>query len=261
MPRPDARSDGTGGASGSVGTSRAAESDRTSRAVKTKRTGGAAETDQARVAKLWRHELRLARAAGWKGALAGVDEAGRGPLAGPVAAAAVILPRRLYLPGLDDSKRLTHQARERLEELILGVARAAAVAVIPVECIDRINILQASRLAMRRALGGLAIPPAGTFVDGLAVPDLGFPQVAVVDGDALCASIAAASILAKVARDRIMLALDHTYPQYGFGKHKGYYTPEHIAALRKYGPCAAHRRSFNWRGEGEGLFPADKYPQ
>lgn len=214
-----------------------------------------AAADQARVAGMWRHELRLARVSGWRGALAGVDEAGRGPLAGPVTAAAVILPRRLYLPGLDDSKRLSHEARERLEALILSRARAAAVAVIPVDCIDSINILQASRLAMRRALGGLNTVPAGVFVDGLTVPNLGYPQAAVVGGDALCASIAAASILAKTARDRIMRALDRTYPQYGFAKHKGYYTAEHIAALRRFGPCGAHRRSFSWQGGGEGLFP------
>jgi ribonuclease HII len=204
--------------------------------------------DQERVAAMWRHELRLARRSAWRGPLAGVDEAGRGPLAGPVTAAAVILPRRHYLPGLDDSKRLTPGAREQLEALILAKARASAVAVVPVESIDRINILQASRLAMRRALAGLAVAPAGALVDGTSAGDLGFPYLAVVDGDALCPSISAASILAKVARDRIMQALDRTYPQYGFARHKGYSTPEHIAALRRFGTCPAHRRSFSWRG-------------
>ncbi|MDP2872720.1 MAG: ribonuclease HII [Bacillota bacterium] len=209
-----------------------------------------AAADTARVAGMWRHEQRLIRAAGWHGPLAGVDEAGRGPLAGPVAAAAVVLPRRLYLPGLDDSKRLTAGARDELEPLIRERSRASAVAVIPVECIDRINILQATRLAMRRALAGLGTQPAGVLLDGTAVPDLGYPQLAVIDGDALCASIAAASILAKVARDRFMQALDRIYPQYGFARHKGYCTPEHIAALRRFGPCPAHRRSFSWRGAG-----------
>lgn len=221
--------------------------------------GGAADTgadDASRVAALWRHELRLVRSSGWRGPIAGIDEAGRGPLAGPVTAAAVILPRRLFLPGLDDSKRLTHKAREQLEMLILDRARAAAVAVIPVECIDRINILQAGRLAMRRALAGLRVSPAGVLVDGLPVPDLNYPQLAVVHGDALCASIAAASILAKAARDRLMQALDLVYPQYGFARHKGYCTPEHVAALQRLGPCGAHRRTFRWQGAG--LFLPDR---
>jgi ribonuclease HII len=198
---------------------------------------------------MWRNELRFARQAGWEGAIAGVDEAGRGPLAGPVVAAAAILPRRCYLSRLDDSKRLTGDRREELEPLVRKRAVACAVAVVSVERIDQINILRASWEAMVQAVSGLPDPPAGVLVDGLRVPLLGPRQVAVVDGDALCPSIAAASILAKVTRDRIMLQLDRQYPEYGFCRNKGYCTPEHLRVLRRRGPCPVHRKTFDWRRE------------
>jgi len=198
---------------------------------------------------MWRNELRLVRQAGWYGAVAGVDEAGRGPLAGPVVAAAAVLPRRCYLHRLDDSKRLTGSQREELEPLIRARAVACAIAIVPVERIDQINILKASWQAMAEALAALPVLPEGVLVDGLRVPILGPRQVPVVDGDALCPSISAASVLAKVARDRIMLELDRQYPQYGFCRNKGYCTPEHLRALRRLGPCPAHRRSFDWRHE------------
>jgi len=195
---------------------------------------------------MWRTELSLIRRQGWTGNVAGIDEAGRGPLAGPVAAAAVILPRRCYLPRLDDSKRLSESLREYLEPLIREGAASYSVAMIPVERIDEVNILRASWEAMCQARSGLSGVHEGVIVDGLRVPPLGLSQVAVIDGDALCPSIAAASILAKVARDRIMREIDKVYPQYGFRNHKGYCTPEHLEALRRFGPCPVHRRSFRW---------------
>lgn len=211
--------------------------------------------DRLRVAGMWRTELRLTRRAGWGEQVAGVDEAGRGPLAGPVVAAAVVLPRRCYLPRLDDSKRLTERHREELEPLIRAAAIACAVALVPVERIDAINILRASWEAMREACAGLALRPEGVLVDGRSVPPLGPRQVAVVDGDARCPSIAAASVVAKVYRDRLMRELDRAYPEYGFRNHKGYCTPEHLRALRRWGPCPAHRQTFHWRRAT--LFDAD----
>jgi ribonuclease HII len=199
---------------------------------------------------MWRNELRLRRRAGWRGLVAGVDEAGRGPLAGPVFAAAAVLPRRAYLPGLDDSKRVRASAREGLCEMIKHAALAWFVAELTTDQVDSLNILRASHEAMRRALAGVlaALDLDGALVDGLPVAALGPRHVAVVDGDALCPSIAAASVLAKVHRDRRMCELDLAYPQYGFAKHKGYATPEHLAALRQHGPCPLHRRSFHWQG-------------
>lgn len=214
-----------------------------------------ARADRLRVAGMWRTELKLVRSAGWGEHVAGVDEAGRGPLAGPVVAAAVVLRRRLYLPRLDDSKRLAEGNREELEPLIREKALACSVAVVPVQRIDEINILRASWEAMREACAALTPSPEGLLVDGLPVPALEFEHVSVVDGDALCPSIAAASVLAKVSRDRIMRELDEVYPQYGFCRNKGYCTPEHLRALRRWGPCPAHRRSFNWRRAT--LFDAD----
>lgn len=215
------------------------------------RRGGASPTDdELRVARMWRQELRLSRQQDWSSNAAGVDEAGRGPLAGPVVAAAVLLRRRTYICSLDDSKRLTPGKRELLSREIKDVALAWAVAEVSVEEIDLSNILRASHQAMRKALEGLAVKTsfAGALLDGLPVPGLGWPHLAVVDGDALCPSIAAASIIAKVHRDGLMVGLDEIYPQYGFAKHKGYATAEHVAALRAHGPCPVHRRSFSWRG-------------
>ena len=178
------------------------------------------------------------------GLVCGVDEAGRGPLAGDVYAAAVILPARYDLPGLDDSKKCSEKARERLYEAIKGQSIAWAIGISTVEEIARINILQAALLAMKRAVEALSPPAAFALVDGNQRPPLSIPHEAIVRGDARCASIAAASILAKVSRDHAMLALDAQYPGYGFAQHKGYGTKAHYAALEQLGPCAAHRLSF-----------------
>ncbi|MCG6862818.1 MAG: ribonuclease HII [Chromatiaceae bacterium] len=176
--------------------------------------------------------------------IAGVDEAGRGPLAGPVAAAAVILDPNEPICGLADSKCLTPRRRELLDTLIRDRALAYAVAFATVEEIDRNNILQASLLAMKRAVENLGIAPQRTLVDGNRCPQLACDVQAVVAGDSSVAVISAASILAKVARDREMRVLDDRFPGYGFARHKGYPTREHISALRELGPCEQHRRSF-----------------
>lgn len=176
--------------------------------------------------------------------VAGVDEAGRGPLAGPVVAAAVILDRRRPIRGLADSKALAPGRREELALAIRSRAIAWSVAAASVEEVDALNILRASLLAMRRAVEALAVAPGKVLVDGRHPPHLTVPVRAVVRGDATVAAIAAASILAKVARDEDMLVLHHQYPQYGFDRHKGYPTSAHLAALRAYGVSLAHRRSF-----------------
>jgi ribonuclease HII len=178
------------------------------------------------------------------GLVAGVDEAGRGPLAGPVVAAAVILDERAPIRGLADSKVLTAAARARLDALIRARALALCVAEASVEEIDRLNILQATLLAMRRAVEGLRLLPRQVLVDGNRLPVLQVPATAIVKGDATVAAISAASILAKVHRDRECAALHLRWPQYGFDGHKGYPTAAHLAALREHGPCPAHRRSF-----------------
>ena len=176
---------------------------------------------------------------------AGVDEAGRGPLAGPVVVAAVILDPARPIPGLADSKTLGAARREALDEQIRERALAFSVVEIGVADIDRLNILQATLLGMARALAALAPAPALALIDGNRVPrDLCCTARAIVDGDATEPAIGAASILAKVARDRILCELDAIHPGYGFARHKGYPTPEHFAALERLGPCAAHRRSF-----------------
>jgi ribonuclease HII len=176
--------------------------------------------------------------------IAGVDEAGRGPLAGPVVAAAVILDAGQRVRGLRDSKLLTPQAREELAIEIRNRAIAWAVAESDVGEIDALNILQATLLAMRRAIESLTIKPDVVWIDGIHCPPLDCPARAIVDGDRLIAGIAAASILAKTARDAMLVELDRNYPAYGFARHKGYATPEHLAALRQLGPCPAHRRFF-----------------
>ncbi len=178
------------------------------------------------------------------GLVAGVDEAGRGPLAGPVVAAAVILDQRQPIKGLADSKKLTALRREKLFDEIRAKALCCSIAQASVEEIDRLNILQATLLAMRRAVEGLRLKPNKVLVDGNRLPDIGLPAQAIVGGDALVPAISAASILAKVHRDRWCLELDQLYPQYGFAKHKGYGTAAHLAALRAHGPCAVHRVSF-----------------
>ena len=174
----------------------------------------------------------------------GVDEAGRGPWAGPVSAAAVILDPDRIPPGLDDSKALTERRREALEPEIKAAAVAWAVGFATVEEIDSLNILKATGLAMRRAVEALEVPPALILVDGSYRFDLPAPVQPVVRGDSLSVSIAAASILAKTARDRVMLDLDRDWPDYGFAAHKGYHAPRHVEALQRLGPCPAHRRSF-----------------
>jgi ribonuclease HII len=176
--------------------------------------------------------------------ICGVDEAGRGPLAGPVFAAAVILDPAWPIPGLADSKALSAPRREALAAEITLHATAWSVASASVEEIDALNILQASLLAMRRAVEELAVVPAEVWVDGLHCPRLAVPVRSVVRGDATLTGIAAASILAKVARDAEMRALHRIHPRYGFDQHKGYPTVAHLEALRAHGACAAHRRSF-----------------
>ena len=176
--------------------------------------------------------------------LCGVDEAGRGPLAGPVCAAAVILPPGLEIPGLDDSKKLTERRREALFDVICDKAVSYGVAFATVEEIEARNILGATFLAMNRAIAMLDPAPALALIDGNRNAGIETPSRCIVDGDAKCASIAAASILAKVTRDRYMLEMAERYPEYGFEKHKGYGTKQHYAALREHGPCAIHRLSF-----------------
>ncbi|MDH4180749.1 MAG: ribonuclease HII [Betaproteobacteria bacterium] len=174
----------------------------------------------------------------------GVDEAGRGPLAGPVVAAAVILDPRRRVAGLADSKALPPQRREALAALIRERALAWAIGSCDVAEIDALNILQATMLAMRRAVAGLAVAPDEALVDGNRCPDLRCPARAIVRGDRDVPAISAASILAKTTRDALLVALDRAYPQYGFARHKGYGTPAHLAALARHGPCPEHRRSF-----------------
>ncbi len=174
----------------------------------------------------------------------GVDEAGRGPLAGPVYAACVILRADDLIEGLADSKVLSAKRRVELAVQIRARSAAWAIASASVEEIDRVNILKASLLAMRRAVEQLTIEPDEVLVDGLHCPDLGFPVRAIVDGDALVAEISAASILAKTARDALMLEMHERYPDYGFARHKGYPTRDHLEALRRFGACPIHRRSF-----------------
>lgn len=190
---------------------------------------------------LYAYERSLA---GERAPFCGVDEAGRGPLAGPVCAAAVILPEGLVLPGLDDSKKLTAKKREALYDEIAAQAVTFGIAFATIEEIEALNIKGATYLAMERAIAELDPRPVLALVDGNDKNTLSIPAIKVVRGDGLCASIAAASILAKVTRDRYMCDLDERYPQYGFAAHKGYGTKAHYAALREYGPCEAHRPTY-----------------
>ena len=177
--------------------------------------------------------------------VAGLDEAGRGPLAGPVVAAAVVLGPGTRIAGVDDSKRLTPEERESLYVVIRARAVAIGVGMVDAETIDRVNILQATRRAMGLALGGLGLEPELVLTDFVALDGLRCPQRNLVNGDRRSATVAAASIIAKVTRDRMMAEADREYPQYGFGRHKGYATLEHLAALIMHGPCPLHRRTFN----------------
>ena len=174
----------------------------------------------------------------------GVDEAGRGPIAGPVFAAAVILGRGTRIAGLDDSKKLSESRRDDLAAAIRERAIAWAIASATVEEIDRLNILRATLLAMQRAIESLAIAPTEAWVDGLHVPRVAMPARAIVGGDASVKAISAASILAKTARDAEMTRLAERFPQYGFERHKGYPTRDHLEALARHGPCEVYRRSF-----------------
>jgi len=181
--------------------------------------------------------------------IAGLDEAGRGCLAGPVVAAAVILPLddnnlSSRFAGVRDSKQLTAQARERLFDVIMQHAPAVGVGIASVELIDERNILQATKCAMRSALAQLPLPAQALLLDALLLSDIPLPQRSIIKGDARCLSIAAASIIAKVTRDRLMLELHEQYPSYRFDQHKGYGTPAHLAALRAYGVTPLHRKSF-----------------
>jgi len=198
----------------------------------------------------YRYEARAWRAG--VGRVVGIDEAGRGPLAGPVVAAAVILAPDRRIRGLADSKLLTPERREELFHVIREQALAIGVGVVDHETIDRINILEATRRAMAAALAALAVLPELVITDFVALPALPCPQRNLVAGDRRCASVAAASIVAKVTRDRLMLEADGRFPEYGFARHKGYATAEHLAALDRHGPCAIHRRTFAgvWR-QGE----------
>ncbi len=191
---------------------------------------------------LWQKENEIF-AEGYE-TLCGVDEAGRGPLAGPVYAAAVILPRGLEIPGLNDSKKLSEKKREQLYDVICEKALAWSVAFSTVEEIEEHNILGATMLAMDRAIASLALKPDLALIDGNRSRGISFPCRCVVKGDASCADIAAASILAKVSRDRVMLELARRYPEYHFEQHKGYGTALHYAALREHGPSPVHRMSF-----------------
>ena len=195
------------------------------------------------MSELWKFEQE-ACSEGFE-TVCGIDEAGRGPLAGPVCAAAVILPKNLEIEGLNDSKKLTDKRRRELYDVIVGEALAYGIAFANEKEIDEINILQATFLAMKRAAEQLNVKPDLALVDGNRVPDLGdIPVKTIIKGDSLSASIAAASILAKVTRDRLMEEMDEKYPVYGFGVHKGYGTKAHYAALIENGPCDIHRRTF-----------------
>lgn len=201
------------------------------------------DAEQRRLRKLTHYE-REARAQGFN-SIVGIDEAGRGPLAGPVVAAACFIPPRTYFRGIDDSKKLTPLQREELYcQITAKKGVIYAVGMISSEEIDRINIYQASIQAMLQAVAALSIVPELMLVDGLHLYHPGIPCTKIIGGDALSQSIAAASILAKVTRDRLMIELDQQWPQYGFKNHKGYSTPEHLKALAIHGPCPIHRMTF-----------------
>ena len=190
---------------------------------------------------MFAYERSLRERGAWL--IGGMDEAGRGPLAGPVVAAAVIMPSDDPIEGVNDSKQLSEKKRERLYDEIIARAIDYKISAVSEKVIDEINILNATKRAMAECVEGFAISPHVVLVDAVKL-SLEVPTVSIIKGDALSYSIAAASILAKVYRDRLMLAYDEQYPEYGFARHKGYGTREHIEALRKYGPCPIHRRTF-----------------
>ena len=178
------------------------------------------------------------------GAICGVDEAGRGPLAGPVVAAAVILPKGFFIEGLRDSKRLSPLQRHRFFDIIEKTAEATGVGIVENDVIDRINILQASLLAMRKAVDALQKRPDALLIDAMTLPDLDIHQEGIIHGDDLSISIAAASVVAKVTRDRLMIQYHEIFPAYRFDRHKGYGTRFHLQKIQEFGPCKLHRRTF-----------------
>ncbi len=198
--------------------------------------------EKERIQGLYEQE-RLLKSCGYD-LIAGVDEAGRGPLAGPVVVGAVILPLGFHLPLINDSKKLSAKQRDDLYDVIKEVAIDVQYSVIDIETIDHVNIYQATILGMYSTIEKLSPQPQAVLIDAVPLPDLTMPSVSLIGGDAISASIGAASIIAKVERDRIMLKLNEEFPQYGFAKHKGYGTAEHLKALQEYGPCPIHRRSF-----------------
>ena len=177
--------------------------------------------------------------------ICGIDEAGRGPLAGPVVVGAVIMPKDSFIEGINDSKKISENKREKLYDIITKEAISYSVGIISQNTIDEINILNATKLGVKKALEGLDVRPDTILIDALKGMDtLGIPYMSIIKGDAKCYSIAAASIIAKVTRDRLMRQWDEVYPDYGFSKHKGYGTKEHIEKIKKFGPCLLHRKSF-----------------
>jgi ribonuclease HII len=208
--------------------------------------------DRARLTRLLSRERALWRRGTHR--VAGVDEAGLGPLAGPVVAAAVIMPPGRGIRGVDDSKKLTAKQRTTLEAEIRAQAVAVGIGLAEVDEIERINIYQAGLLAMRRALDNLAVPPEMVLLDARRLPDLPWPQEALIRGDAQIHCVACASIVAKVFRDRLMEEYDRLYPEYGFARHKGYATAAHREAVAYRGPCPIHRRGFRGAGTQPDLF-------
>ncbi len=200
------------------------------------------QAERARVAALYAFE-NAAAVEGFE-LVAGVDEAGRGPLAGPVSVAAVILPHGLFLPKLNDSKKLSPKVRDELYDEIQAKAIAVSSVLVDAKTIDRVNIYQATMNGMYEAIFGLDPQPQKVLIDAVQLEKLPMPEESIIKGDAKSASIAAASIIAKVTRDRLMMEYDKAFPEYGFAQHKGYGTAEHLAALKKYGPCPIHRQSF-----------------
>ncbi len=198
--------------------------------------------ERARLHLLYNYERQLA--ANGYSSVCGVDEAGRGPLAGPMVVAGVILSSEAFLPGLNDSKKLSPAAREKLYEEILRQALAVQVAVVSVATIDRLNIYQAAKQGFKQVIERLDPRPSAAITDAMPLDFADIKVLSLIHGDALSASVAAASIIAKVTRDRLMLDLDKIYPLYGFAKHKGYGSKEHMEALARFGPCPQHRRSF-----------------
>lgn len=200
----------------------------------------AAAAEKKRLEGMKRYEYQYAQA----GIICGIDEAGRGPLAGPVVAGAVVLPKDCDILYLNDSKQLSEKKREELYEIIMEKAQAVGVGYAPPERIDEINILQATYEAMRQAVSALSVKPDILLNDAVTIPDVAIRQVPIIKGDAKSVSIAAASIIAKVTRDRLMRQYDSVFPEYGFAQNKGYGAASHIAALKKYGPSPIHRKSF-----------------